>query len=338
MSVRVRRLGKKGAVKRAKLIINPMAGIGRRKSPPTPEGTAETPAATGVQKEPADEIIEAVTEKCERAKIRLDVEFTKSPMHAMEISRAARNKYDLVIVAGGDGTINEVINGIAGSRTTLAIIPFGTANVFALELGIPPGVKEACELLTEGQKIQIDLGYAETKEGSRYYSMVLGIGFDALVMKDATSEFRKKWGGLAYPMLGTKHLITYKWPKINVKHSSISTGYFAIIANSRHIWGEHQLADAASMTDGLLDLVIINRDKWPAIDLILSFSRGRLNKFLKREYFQIKQAHVSAEGEVAVQADGEIIGTAPVKVKVVPKALHVIASKGWQSGGYKYAG
>ena len=163
--------------------------------------------------------------------------------------------------------------------------------------------------------------------------MVLGIGFDAAVMKDATSEFRKRWGGLAFPLLGTKHLITYKWPKINVRHSSISSGYFAVIANSKHIWGEHQLADAASMTDGLLDLVIINRDKWPAIDLILSFSKGRLNRFLRKEYYQIKQATVSADSEVVVQADGEIIGMAPVKVKIVPKALRVITKKGWPSNG-----
>ena len=292
----------------------------------------------GDHKETLEEIIEAVTEKCERAKIKLDVEFTKYPKHAIEIAKGARDKYDLVIVAGGDGTINEVINGIANSRTTLAIIPFGTVNVFALELEIPLDVKEATELITKGKKIAIDLGYAETKEESRYFSMVLGVGFGALVTKDATSEFRKKWGGLAYPILGTKHLMTYKWPKIHVKHASTSTGYFVIIANSRLIWGEHQVADAASMTDGLLDLVIIDRKEWwSKMDLFFSLYTGRVNKFLPKEYHQIKEARVYSRSKILVEADGEIIGTAPVKVKVVPKALSVMAKKGWRAGGYKYA-
>ena len=292
----------------------------------------------GGHRETVEEIIEVVTEKCERAKIKLDVEITKYPKHAIEIARGARDKYDLVIVAGGDGTINEVINGIANSRTTLAIIPFGTTNVFALELGIPLGVKEASELITKGKKIEIDLGYAETKEESRYYSMVLGAGFGALVTKDATSEFRKKWGGLAYPILGTKHLMTYKWPKIYVKHPSTSTGYFVIIANSRLIWGEHQIADAASMTDGLLDLVIIDRKEWwSKMDLFFSLYAGRQNKFLPKEYRQIKEARVYSRSKIMVEVDGEMIGSAPVEVKVVPKALSVIAKKGWRAGGYKYA-
>ena len=308
------------------------------KLPPIAKWTVKRFRAMADHKETVEEIIEVVTEKCKRAKIKLDVEFTKYPKHAIEISKGARDKYDLVIVAGGDGTINEVINGIANSRTTLAIIPFGTTNVFALELGIPLGVKEASELITKGKKIEIDLGYAETKEESRYYSMVLGAGFGALVTKDATSEFRKRWGGLAYPILGTKHLMTYKWPKIYVKHPSTSTGYFVIIANSRLIWGEHQVADAASMTDGLLDLVIIDRKEWwSKMDLFFSLYAGRLNRFLPKEYHQIKEARVYSRSKIMVEADGEIIGTAPFKVKVVPKALSVIAKKGWRAGGYKYA-
>jgi YegS/Rv2252/BmrU family lipid kinase len=325
-------------MKKAKLIINPKSGRMQGKLPPIAKWSVKRFLAMGGHRETVEEIIKVVTEKCERAKIKLDVEITKYPKHAIEIARGARDKYDLVIVAGGDGTINEAINGIANSRTTLAVIPFGTANVFALELGIPLDAKEASELITKGEKIEIDLGYAETKEEARYYSMVLEAGFSAIVTKDATSEFRKKWGGLAYPILGIEHLVTYKWPKIYVKHGSTSTGYFVIIANSRLIWGEHQVADAASMTDGRLDLVIIDRKEWwSKMDLLFSLYSGRHNKFLPKEYCQIKEARVYSRSKIMVEADGEMIGTAPVKVKVVPKALSVIAKKGWRAGGYKYA-
>ncbi len=120
-------------------------------------------------------------------------------------------------MAGGDGTINEVINGIANSRTTLVIIPFGTCNVLALELGIPINPIEAVQLITEGKKTKIDLGYVETKEGSRYFAIVLGVGFEALIIKDVTPKFRKRWGILAYPIIGIKHLTAYTWHKIHVK-------------------------------------------------------------------------------------------------------------------------
>jgi diacylglycerol kinase (ATP) len=326
-------------MKKAKLIINPRSGrMQGNPPPPIAKWTVKRFRAMDGHRETVEEIIEVVTEKCEQAKIRLDVEITKYPKHAIEIGMGARDKYDLVIVAGGDGTINEVINGIANSRTALAIIPFGTANVLARELGIPLGVKEASKLITEGEKIEIDLAYAETKEESRYYSMVLEAGFSALVMKDATSEFRKKWGKLAYPILLAKHVLTYKWPTIYVKHPSTSTGYLVMIANSRLIWGEHQVADAASMTDGLLDLIIINRkDLWSKMDLFFSLAAGRLNKFLPEEYHQIKEARVYSRSNIMIEVDGEMIGTAPVEVKVVPKALSVIAKKGWRAGGYKYA-
>jgi len=155
-----------------------------------------------------------------------------------------------------------VINGIANSETTLAIIPFGTCNVLALELGIPINPIEAVQLITEGKKIKIDLGYAETKEGSRYFAITLGVGFEALVIKDATSKFRKRWGFLAYPIIGIKHLTAYTWNEIYVKHESTSIGYYMIIANSAYVCSEYQMANAASVTDGFLDLVIINRKDW----------------------------------------------------------------------------
>jgi diacylglycerol kinase (ATP) len=318
--------------KRAMLIINPMAGLGKRKQT-RGASRAEVAGAVGGHKEPAEEVIEAVAEECARARMKLDVEFTKYPQHGMEIAKRARGRYDLVIAAGGDGTINEVINGIANSRTILAIIPIGTVNVLALELGIPLNVKEASRLIMDGQTVAIDLGYAETMDESRYFSLALGVGLDALVMKDTTLELRRKWGGLGYLMTGTKQLMTYKWPRISINHSVTSTGYFVIVANSKHVWGDHQLADDASMTDGLLDLVVINRKVLSAVDLLLTFSKGRLNRYLRKECYQVRRVEITAESEVVVQADGEIIGRAPLKVSVVPKALRVIANNGIQIEG-----
>ncbi|NJD78752.1 MAG: diacylglycerol kinase family lipid kinase [Candidatus Methanoperedens sp.] len=273
----------------------------------------------------SDEIIEAVTKKCEGTGIKLNVEFTKHSKHAIDIARDAKDNYDLIIVAGGDGTINEVINGIANSKATLVIIPFGTCNVLALELGIPINPIEAVQLITEGKKTKIDLGYVETKEGSRYFAILLGVGFEALLLKDATLQFKKRWGFLAYLIIGIKHFTVYKWPKIHVKHKLTSTGYYMIIANCSFICNKYQVANSASVTDGLLDLVLINRkDWWSIIPMLLTPLTGATSKLLPKEYYQIEEAYVYSAHEILVQADGELVGTAPFKVKVAPKVLNVI--------------
>jgi diacylglycerol kinase (ATP) len=317
---------------KAKLIINPMSGKTKRKMPPILKWTfkklAKKLMGIPMPKTTAKEIIREVQKRCDKEKIKLDVEFTKHPKHATELAKHAKNKYDLIIVAGGDGTVNEVINGIGKSKTTLVIIPFGSTNVLALELKIPVNVKKASELITQGKKIKIDLGYAETKSESRYFSMMLGVGFVPSVIKRINSKFKKKWGKLAYPLAAIKQLIKYKWHNIHVKHKSHSMGYFVLVANSKYDGGEYQIADKAKTTDGLLDLVIINRENWwKIVKIIFSLASGKLNKFLRGEYHQIKEAHIYSRKKMLVQVDGELMGELPVKIKVIPKALSVMVPK-----------
>lgn len=320
----------------AKLIINPKAGKMKRKLPPLLKLTftliKTRLKAMFTPRENVEDIIEAVTEECERANIKLDIEFTKYPKHAIRIAEDAKDKYDLLIVAGGDGTVNEVINGIANSKTTLAIIPFGTSNVLALELGIPFNAKEAAELITEGKQTKIDLGLVEMREGSRFYAIVLTVGFDAVVMKDATSEFRNRWGIFAEPIMGI-NLITCRWQKIRIEHTTNSMGYFVVMANSKFIGGGYQIANAASTQDGVLDLVIINRKWWKVLPLLFSASIGKRNKFQQNEYYQVKAACVYGTPDLLVQVDGDIIGKTPIKVTIVPRALNVIAKTVWQTEG-----
>ena len=323
---------------KAKLIINPTSGRTKRKMPPLLKWTLKKLKNRIInipkRKTSVGEIIEEVKKVCEKEKIILDVELTKYPKHAMMMAKKAKNIYDLVIVAGGDGTINEVINGINNSKTTLVIIPFGTANVLALELGIPFNIKESTRLISDGRKIIIDLGYAKTKNEGRFFSMMLGAGFDASVINNISTKFKKRWGGLAYYIAGIKHLFSYKWHNMKIKHENKkenknpSEGYLVIIANSKLYAGEYQIADKADINDGFLDLIIINRKKFRhIIPIIFSLAIGKMNNFLKGEYKKTKKAHVSSKEKIFVQVDGELIGTTPVKVKVVPKALKVMVKK-----------
>jgi len=274
-----------------------------------------------------EDVIEKVQRKCDKEKIKLDIEFTKYPKHATKIAKAAIDKYDLIIAAGGDGTINEVINGMANSKATLVIIPFGSTNVLAYELGITDDPEEAAELITKGKTIKMDLGHAITDTGSRYFSMMLCVGPFAQVIKDMTPKFKKSWGRLAYPFGLIKLLFRYKWHEIFIKHKVNSTGYFVIMANIKYYAGEYEIADKANIRDGLLDMVIIDRKHpWDIIMLIFSFSIGKLNRYLKKEYFQTKEAYIHSDHKMQIEVDGELLGTAPVTVKIIPGALNVIAA------------
>ena len=211
-------------------------------------------------------------------------------------------------------------------KASLVIIPFGSTNVLASELGIPDNPIEAAELITKGKEIKMDLGYAETNRESRYFSMMLGVSPFAQVIKDMTPRFKKRWGRFAYPFGLIKLLFTYKWHEIYVKHKTDLSGYFVIMANIKYYAGEYEIADKADIRDGLLDLVIINRKKtWDIIVLISSFTLGKLNKYLRREYYKTKEAYIYSEHKMQIQVDGEVLGLAPVKVKIIPKALNVIA-------------
>ena len=157
--------------------------------------------------------------------------------------------------------------------------------------------------------------------------MMLDVGPFAQVIKEMTSKFKKRWGRFAYPFGLIKLLFRYKWHKIYVKHNVESIGYFVIIANIKYYGGEYEIADKANIRDGLLDLVIINRkNPWDLIVLLFSFTTGKLNKFLRKEYYQIKEADIYSHHNMQIQVDGEVLGIAPLRVKIIPKALNVIAA------------
>ena len=145
---------------KAKLIINPISGKNKRKMPPILKWTFKKlrKRVEGMysSKITAKEIVKQVKRVCDREKIKLDIEFTKKANDAMKMARGAKDTYDFIIVAGGDGTVNEVINGMVGGKATLVVIPFGSTNVLALELGIPSNIRKATELITNGKKIEID--------------------------------------------------------------------------------------------------------------------------------------------------------------------------------------
>ena len=250
--------------------------------------------------------------------------------------RAAEEGIQRLVVAGGDGTINEVVNGIAGSSasadysiaehgTELAIIPTGTANVLAIELGIPLKVEEAAKLAVSGKCTSIDLGLAD----GRFFTLMAGVGFDALVIKNINPVLKKSIRRAAFPVTGVLTLMQKDLPGLLVQSRDRTTeGYFAVVSNSRYYGGRFGPNPKASITDGLLDVCVL---KGKSFQKMLNFWVAALKKeHLDEpfaEYFRSSEVEVSCPGgaPVPVQTDGEVVGELPMRIAVKPGALKVCA-------------
>ena len=233
-----------------------------------------------------------------------------------------------IVVAGGDGTINETVNGMAGSGVTLAVIPVGTVNVLSKALAIPANVDDACRLAMKGGSIAIDVGLA----GDRCFTLMAGIGFDALTIKNLDPVLKRALKGAAYPISGLRTFITEDLPLISVKSARHETeGYFVIAANSRYYGGRFGPTPLANMQDGLLDFCVLKEKSFTEMlrFWISSIRKEELDE-PHAEYFRAEEAEISCPSgeEVLIQTDGEMVAELPVRVSVRPRALRIIAGIG----------
>lgn len=274
-----------------------------------------------VQRETVEEIIALAKER-----LHADVVFTTHSGHGMELAKkAVKRKYDLIVAAGGDGTVNEVINGIAQTKATLGIIPLGTTNVMAMELGIPLNGRKAIEIIAKGKKKSIDLGLAKTSTTTRYFGMCAGIGFDASVIREVDSVAKKWLGSFAFGFVALKKALTYRWHPITVEKDVRTKGYVVVVCNSRYYGGDFELTHHASLTDGKLDLFIWKQKHWwNALRFLFALFRNTLHEDMITEYHQFKKINVIGRKNELVHVDCELIGKTPVEITVAPNALRVI--------------
>lgn len=254
---------------------------------------------------------------------------TDAPGAAIRLAReAVAAGARRIVVAGGDGTINEVVNGVAGKDVELAIIPMGTANVLAKALSIPRDIANACRLAVKGESIALDLGRA----GDRYFTLMAGVGFDALTIRNLDPWLKKAIKHAAFPISGVKTLMKEDLPLISVRSEGRETkGYFVIAANSRYYGGRFGPTPLAHMQDGLLDFCILKEKSFTEmLKFWISAVRKEQLKEPLAEYFRAASAEIVCPTgeEVLVQTDGEIVGGLPVKIGLIPGALKVCAGIG----------
>lgn len=226
---------------------------------------------------------------------------------------AAKEGFRVVAAAGGDGTVNEVANGIAGTGVALGVLPVGTMNVFAKEHALPDQLNRACEVIRARKTRDIDLLAAN----EQYFIQLAGVGLDAQVVKETTWESKKSLGPLSY-VINAAHIAARTPPELVVEAGGKTTeGSFVLIGNGRYYGAKVVLFPKARVDDGLIDVLIFkNLGYLDIARYIAGVLIGRHTGMGDVEYFQVAEARVHSRQEVPVEVDGELSGVLPVTFRV----------------------
>jgi diacylglycerol kinase (ATP) len=268
---------------------------------------------------------------------------TERHWHALELTlEAVRDGFDVVVAAGGDGTVNEVINGLIqakeqyGKSANLGVLCVGRGNDFAGGVSIPYNLGDAVRVLAENYSIKIDIGqvFSESYPNGRFFGNCVGIGFDAM----GTIQVAKlpRMGGIFSYLIAILQTIFlyYKAPLINIKYDDVNVSQLSLlvsIMNGHRLGGGFLMAPNANTADGYLDLCIVSEvSKARIFSLIPHFFRG--TQMTQPEVRSGKATHITVEaleGVMPVQTDGEILCTDGKFIKVIihPLKVNVITHK-----------
>ena len=269
---------------------------------------------------------------------RFDAALTEKPGHATQLARQALDDgYRTIVAVGGDGTVNEVINGLVveGSvdpEATLGIIPWGTGADFTRMLGIPRDYMEACRHLLRSEPRSVDLGritcLREGQEVERYFINAAGLGFDGEVA-EIVNRFPKVLGGtITYLTCLLIGLVTYRNKNIELSFDGQPVRgrvNSVVVCNGRYFGGGMFIAPGAALDDGLFYVVILgNLNKLEVVVNLPRIYKGTHLTHPKVSHFSAKEIHVEAKERMFLQAEGELIGEAPATFRVIPRALKVL--------------
>jgi diacylglycerol kinase (ATP) len=246
---------------------------------------------------------------------------------------ALKNGCDLIVAAGGDGTLNEVVSGIGeeAGEVRVGVIPLGTGNDFARTLGLPNDLEQCLELIRAGRTRAIDL-VRVTSDRVRYFVNVSAGGFSGLVNEKLTPEMKSTWGPLAYirsAAAALPELRAYVTRIALDEKETISENlYNVIVGNGRFVAGGIPIAPEAIPDDGLLDLVLI--PERPAADLALLAPQILMGKHLSSSsiiYRRAARISVNSKPGMWFNVDGELVGNEPAVFEVLPRALQFVVGE-----------
>jgi diacylglycerol kinase (ATP) len=291
-------------IKTIRVIINPAAGKG-------------------------GSILSVLNLAMEEAGIKLEASITHEAGDAIKFAKtAAKEEVDALAVYGGDGTLMEAISGLMGSKMPLAILPGGSANVMAEELGIPKDLKTACAVMTQAPLTTkaIDVG----QFGDRYFILGIALGFGAEVIKGADREAKNRIGIFAYFLSAASALKRTRKALYHLKIDGQAyevRGWTCIVANAGNLgFSDISYDKHIDVSDGLLDVIVVRKAnlgllKHLAITLL---KRERPDNLELVEHWQGKDIAISSSPRQTIQCDGEVLPNVPLHIRIVPGAINVL--------------
>ena len=253
---------------------------------------------------------------------------TAAPGDAEEFARAAEGgEFDAVVAAGGDGTINEVVNGLARSALPLAIVPLGTANVLAHEIGLPRHPERLAIIAAGAPARPVWTGeIAAGALAARRFVMMAGIGFDAAVVAGLDAGLKRRLGKLAFIIEIAVQLARHRACRYRVSCAGEDHAPAALVlANGRFYGGRFVLAPAARLDDDSLQLVLFMRDgRLAVLRYMLAMALGQVHRLSDVRILPVSSLTVTGPVAAPVHADGEIVATLPVTIAIATRPLWLI--------------
>lgn len=229
-----------------------------------------------------------------------------------------------LVVAGGDGTINSVLSAVAGSEIPLSVIPLGSVNVFAREIGLPFDLQDACQVAARGTIRRIDLGRAN----GRWFSLMAGLGFDAQVVHAIGPQIKNLLGSFGYVLTGLRLLKQYAPADMTITlddRQLRARAWVAVVGNAASYAHHWKLTPHASIDDGWLDLCLFaDAPVRELVGELASALSGRHLDHPQVSYFRARKVTIQADPRVCMQVDGDAAGFSPAEIEIVPKALSVV--------------
>jgi YegS/Rv2252/BmrU family lipid kinase len=257
--------------------------------------------------------------------LKIITESTANPTQLGDVIRRYQQEIDLVIVGGGDGTLNAAVDAIVDTQLPLGILPLGTANDLARTLGIPNSLPEACQIIASGRLRRIDLGSVNGK----YFFNVASLGLSVKITQQLTKEIKQRWGIFAYGAIAFQ-VIWKSRPfnaEIRVNDQSIHVKTVQIaVGNGRYYGGGMAVVHDAAIDDQRLDLYSLEIDHWwQILPLLPAMRQGRHIDWANVRSLAGQEITVHTRKRHAINTDGEITTHTPAVFRVIPQAIAVLA-------------
>jgi diacylglycerol kinase (ATP) len=286
------------------------------------------------------EEIEKAVAILREAAITVEIAATTAPGTARSLAQlAVGQRRDLVIACGGDGTVNEVVNGLAGSQMPMALLPAGTANILAKELGVPWDIPQAARLIPGGVVRRIALGIASLPDVNgngagpselvgRYFLCVAGAGPDGAIVNGVDEIFKKNAGILAYWAEGAKQLFRYDFPEMRVRSGGRERrATIVVVGRTAHYGGPFKITTGASLFEDSFEMLTNSAtSRLQYLRCLPALWMGNLRELKGIDAWKQTEVIVESADErmVFAQVDGEPIGALPLAFRIVPNALSIL--------------